>query len=97
MSDQDEFDYYDDRYHQDEWDPNQCPQCGHDLLFGMCVMIECMWTPDDDESDGLCTTCGGTGVDQVWARKTGWDGRDDDGLPPCSDCSGQGWKEKGNE
>ena len=36
---------------EDEFDPNRCPSCGADLVFGVCIMSDCMWTDDDDDDD----------------------------------------------
>ena len=35
--------------YEDDFDPNRCPACGAELVFGVCIMSDCMWTEADDE------------------------------------------------
>lgn len=49
--------YEDEEYYEDgepdDFDPNRCPGCGGDLLFGACNDPQCMWMPEDDFPDDL--------------------------------------------
>lgn len=33
---------------EDDFDPNECPDCGQELVFGVCIDSSCMWRPEDD-------------------------------------------------
>ena len=41
----------DDANDWDDYDPNRCPACGADVVFGACIDPQCMWTPEDDADD----------------------------------------------